>query len=260
MKEFLKKYKWVLFILFFIPIITVSVFGFMEFCFKKIDLKAGEWAEFIGAILGYIGTVLLGTFAFWQNEKIKEQAQKENDELKKLNQQSNDINKRLLDIQEIQFMPIIDISDNKPRYSPQNEKLTLTLVLENRGNSDIKYFTIEVMKDEEVKRLIDNKIEIIPDLLSALKSFSSINFLTKRNTEYIGNPNNGDCIGLKMKSTHIYDLELNNTQNKVVLKIAITNIYGSRYNELITFDINDDNSLYNKLLTNITWDIKKVKE
>lgn len=80
--DFLKKYKWYIVILALIPVITISTFAILEYGFHKIDIKVGEWASFIGAILGYIGTVLLGLLALWQNEK----ANSLNREMQKLQQ------------------------------------------------------------------------------------------------------------------------------------------------------------------------------
>ena len=68
--KFLGKYKIPIIILAIVPIVTITVFAVMEYGLHRIDMHAGEWASFIGAILGYIGTVLLGILAFWQNEKV----------------------------------------------------------------------------------------------------------------------------------------------------------------------------------------------
>jgi hypothetical protein len=68
--KFLGKYKVPIIILAIVPIIAITVFAVMEYGLHRIDMRAGEWASFIGAILGYIGTVLLGILVFWQNEKV----------------------------------------------------------------------------------------------------------------------------------------------------------------------------------------------
>lgn len=68
-KDFVKKYKLFIIILALIPIITILVFAILEYALHKIDMKAAEWAAFIGTILGYLGTVFLGILALWQNEK-----------------------------------------------------------------------------------------------------------------------------------------------------------------------------------------------
>jgi hypothetical protein len=72
MKFFLKKYMLVIIILIAIPLISLLAFVISEYCLHKIDLKAGEWASFIGAILSYLGTAFLGLLALWQNEKANE--------------------------------------------------------------------------------------------------------------------------------------------------------------------------------------------
>lgn len=68
--NFLKK-TWGLFLILFIaPVIVVSVFAIKEYVFHEIDLSAGEWSNLMGSIFSYWGTVLLGTLAFWQNDRI----------------------------------------------------------------------------------------------------------------------------------------------------------------------------------------------
>lgn len=70
--KFLKKTWWLFFLLFIAPIIVVSVFAVLEFLLNRIDMSSGEWATLLGSAFGYWGTVILGTLAFWQNDKIQE--------------------------------------------------------------------------------------------------------------------------------------------------------------------------------------------
>jgi hypothetical protein len=71
-KSFLEKYKLAIIILVAIPAIVLFVFLIGEYWLHIIDLKAGEWASFIGAILSYLGTAFLGLLALWQNQKANE--------------------------------------------------------------------------------------------------------------------------------------------------------------------------------------------
>lgn len=88
MKQYLQflKETWGLFLALFIaPLAVVLIFAIGEYALHVIDLKAGEWAALFGAIFGYWGTVILGSLAFWQNQK----SNKTNTDLLELQRQSN---------------------------------------------------------------------------------------------------------------------------------------------------------------------------
>ena len=89
--QFVKKHFLLVFILALIPLIAFLTFAIREYALHQIDMKAGEWAAFIGAILSYIGTVLLGLLALWQNEVIK--------------YNSDEYNKKIFDLQMISNVP-----------------------------------------------------------------------------------------------------------------------------------------------------------
>lgn len=62
---------WMLFLLLFTaPVIVIVLFAIKEYVFHSIDLSAGEWANLMGCAFSYWGTILLGTLAFWQNDRI----------------------------------------------------------------------------------------------------------------------------------------------------------------------------------------------
>lgn len=74
MKRFSNFFKftwWLFIILFLAPIIIVAVFANLQFCWRIIDLEAGDWSSLFGSVIGYWGTVILGTLAFWQNHQIQ---------------------------------------------------------------------------------------------------------------------------------------------------------------------------------------------
>ena len=68
--KFIKKTWWLFLILFFAPIVVISIFAYQEYILGRIDLNAGEWASLFGASFGFWGTALLGSLAFWQNERV----------------------------------------------------------------------------------------------------------------------------------------------------------------------------------------------
>lgn len=70
--KFIKKTWWLFLSLFLAPIGVITVFAILEYGFHRIDMSAGEWAELLGGAFGYWGTVVLGTLAFWQNDRVQE--------------------------------------------------------------------------------------------------------------------------------------------------------------------------------------------
>jgi len=82
MKDFLKKYKWLLSGLFVVPLL-VSYFWFVIDGFIPVgDIGKSNWLSFWGGYLAFYGAIFLGLVAVWQNE------------------QAGIVNKRLLDIEE----------------------------------------------------------------------------------------------------------------------------------------------------------------
>lgn len=68
--DFIRR-TWLLFLLLFIaPVIVIAIFAIKEYVFHSIDLSAGEWANLMGCVFSYWGTILLGTLAFWQSDRI----------------------------------------------------------------------------------------------------------------------------------------------------------------------------------------------
>lgn len=68
--EFIKKNGILLVILFSAPVIVILVFTIKEYILNTINLSAGDWANLLGALFSYWGTVLLGVLAFWQNDRL----------------------------------------------------------------------------------------------------------------------------------------------------------------------------------------------
>lgn len=119
MKEFIKKYWWIVLIIVLIPVVVFVAFAIMEFVLHRIDLKAGEWAAFIGAILGYISTAFLGTLALWQNYVFK--------------QENDSLNKKLMQAQIFSNSAFYKVGTCRALY--ERKKLSLSVFLKNIGKS-----------------------------------------------------------------------------------------------------------------------------
>ncbi|MDR0914033.1 MAG: hypothetical protein LBM65_02545 [Oscillospiraceae bacterium] len=97
-RTFAKEHKRTLIPLFLIPVILIAVYVFLGIVVK--DLKnIGGWAEMLGGLLAYIGTVILGLLAFWQNERAIE-----------MNKYANEMNERLIKLERARNAPIFDLS------------------------------------------------------------------------------------------------------------------------------------------------------
>jgi hypothetical protein len=214
-KEFLKKYKWFVIILASIPILTVLVFSLFADIFHRFTLSGGDWAAFIGTILAYIGTALLGVLAFWQNEK------------------TNEINERLLKIEEVKVKPIIDINTIQEAY--QFDVNAMKFILQE--NSIIHYFIISNLSDVYIQssKLISIKIE----------SYKYKNSVVKINIS--------DCLELQQWNTYILPKEIKRLSidysdlcfekvdidkpdsRKYELSLRLTTIHGEKYLQKIVF-------------------------
>ena len=68
--DFIKRTWWLVIILFIIPICVIAVFAIKEYVMHEIDLLASDWASMFSSAFSYWGTILLGTLAFWQNDRV----------------------------------------------------------------------------------------------------------------------------------------------------------------------------------------------
>lgn len=66
--QFIKEKRIVIVLLILIPLIGIAVF-IPLLCIDKIQIN--DLGSFLGGLLAYIGTVLLGLISVWQNEKFK---------------------------------------------------------------------------------------------------------------------------------------------------------------------------------------------
>ncbi len=256
-------YRWLI----TIAIITVAVpffiWGFFLFGNKiwgiSTNFSAGEVLGFYGTFLAFLGTAALGALALWQNKKIREQSKNENDELKRLNKDANTINSRLLDIQQAQYMPIIDIDNDKPHFENSDNRTSVTITFKNRGHSDIKYFVIEKMSNEHLQRIKQEKTSLLPGMMASMKAIMSVfsNLLYVENQEYQGKADEKTIIGLMVDERKTWNLEIEHNESAIGLKIKMINIYGHTYCEIITFDLVKSDNINNRKIENKTLDIEK---
>ena len=153
------------------------------------ELDKSDWLSFLGAFLTFIGTMFLGTVALWQNKK------------------ANKISERILDLEEAQYLPIIDILDLTQIL---NQKLIFKLA--NISKYDIKHAKII---SDYVK---DGYMNIYH--LKAEKSTSK-----EIQYDYISDYNSQEREAEKNKYTNHF------------LVIEIENIFGMKFIEKINFKL-----------------------
>lgn len=145
--EIIKK-TWLLFILLFIaPIIVVAVFMIKEYILFNIDLSAGEWSALLGSVFSYWGTIILGTLAFWQNDRIMR------------------LEERNAEIQETELK-----SKNKPDFSIDKASILLT-------NSDERELKLETLIKPDYRDSYQSLIKVSED-----SSFVVINIVLKNSS------------------------------------------------------------------------------
>ncbi len=128
--DFIKR-TWLLFLLLFIaPVIVVALFAIKEYVFHSIDLSAGEWVNLMGCVFSYWGTILLGTLAFWQNDRIMQ------------------LEERNAEIQETEL---------KMKYTPD---FIIDSILLSFGNLEEKELKLESIPCSEYKETYQDEIDI----------------------------------------------------------------------------------------------------
>ena len=147
--DFLRR-TWLLFFLLFIaPVIVIAVFAIKEYILHNIDLSAGEWANLLGCLFSYWGTILLGTLAFWQNDrvmKLEERNSEIQETVLKLNNTPDfiidkvDLASEIFDTKELVLQEIID-PEYRQKYqseiqiSENTSHIILYILLKNFSNA-----------------------------------------------------------------------------------------------------------------------------
>lgn len=142
--DFIRR-TWLLFLLLFIaPVIVIALFAIKEYVFHSIDLSAGEWADLMGSVFSYWGTILLGTLAFWQNDRIMQ------------------LEERNAEIQETEL---------KMKSTPD---FIIDHILLSFGNFEEKELELESIYSSEYKETYQSEIDINEDV-----SFLSLHIVLK---------------------------------------------------------------------------------
>lgn len=234
----------VLFLIINIIIVQIPYWIGNYFPLIYTKLMPGDILLYLGSFLAFIGTISLGFLVLHQNQQIYSKSEKQNTELRKINEQSNDINKRLLTLQESQYMPLLDVLQGKMQMIQFEKKRQISIEFSNIGKSIMKYCNYEIMSEEETRILEkptvlkENWIIAFP---KAVRNF--LKYFTEgkeiHNKSFIGEA--GDSIlsrlGIGKKKT--IKIRIPNDKKKVAIKIEIYNIYGTKYIEIIKFDVID---------------------
>lgn len=145
--DFIRR-TWLLFLLLFIaPVIVIAIFAIKEYVFHSIDLSAGEWANLMGCVFSYWGTILLGTLAFWQNDRIMQ------------------LEERNAEIQETEL---------KMKSTPD---FTIDNILLSFGNFEERELELESICRSEYKETYQSEVDINEDV-----SFLSLYIVLKNSS------------------------------------------------------------------------------
>lgn len=97
-KNFFKRYKIriivITLLLFIIPIVAVHLLfkWYWGIEFLVAEWSAGDILNFIGAFLSFVGTVLLGALALWQNQKLSDENAKTQEKFETISNRANELN------------------------------------------------------------------------------------------------------------------------------------------------------------------------
>ncbi len=81
------------------------------------SLSFGEALALWGAILAFYGTAFLGLVSLWQNERYKKDNDESQAKMEKFNERANSISEKMLNIEVMQELPILDFKEmDKPKY------------------------------------------------------------------------------------------------------------------------------------------------
>lgn len=162
------KRTWLLFLLLFIaPGIVIALFAVNEYIIHSIDLTAGDWANLMGCVFSYWGTILLGTLAFWQNDRIM-QLEERNAEIHEIELRIKNTPDFTIDSISLSFgnqteeskLQLVSVDSFEYREAYQSEvyiqericSIALYIVLNNSTNASAHNVEVyESMIDQELK-------------------------------------------------------------------------------------------------------------
>lgn len=204
--KFIKKTWWIILILFLAPFIVLSVFAFMDFALHQIDMKAGDWANLLGAAFGYWGTVILGILSFWQNQQVQE---------------NNDI---LINYERSRMAPVFSLILDSYQGKLQNLKFILLNCSDNIACalevSDLEIYKINSLGSESFLSRIPIKGK---NMASVLEAHSEVDLEYGNNNILISN-NEKIYLIIKITASDIIGLTKITT-----VKIQISDKYECKY-------------------------------
>lgn len=247
--DFIKRTWLLFFILFIAPIIVITIFAVREYVIHSIDLTAGEWANSMGCVFTYWGTILLGALAFWQNDRImrleERNAEIQETELKikstpdfiidKIYLHYGNSDEIELDLEELHKSNYKETYQSEIEFNEKLSHLSLYILLKNSSNSSAyNVESYELVVDKKAKKklftmgssvykLIDKTDSI---LLNYCIDFDSIH--SKNGVKFAKY-----CFNLNYENIyhhHFYNhmsIFAGISENKIVIQVAI----GEQHNE-----------------------------
>jgi|GEM_PF-2042492 len=194
-------------------------------------LYKSDWLNFFGGFLTFIGTVFLGAVAIWQNKQANDSSKEVNKAADKANELSNkliilteqanetadkanEISRRLLYIEETRDMPIVDIEAANRCASIKGGKGYVDIEFTNKGKSDIRRIDFT---DSSIESIINLKMnESTPNTKNYMHEFKL------ENKPYKNEHNSNGMIYIGSHSS---------------LSMEITNLFGRKYHETVSFYI-----------------------
>ncbi len=122
----------------FLFIIIAYTLGDHGTIIYNTSLSFGEALSLWGAILAFYGTVFLGLVSLWQNERYKKDNDESQAKMEKFNERANSISEKMLDIEVMQELPILDFKEmdepnyiNIQLYSMDNKDIRVKILMSN---------------------------------------------------------------------------------------------------------------------------------
>lgn len=159
-----------LLIIFIIPIILWLMLKFFDTSFfSTAGVYRADWLDFFCGYISAGGTIFLGIVALYQNKSLESQ-----------NEKSLEFNKRLLELEEIDKMPVLAISHNDRVCINETEKyISMSINLYNNGKSPITVLRALNEVNNYTKEIIEARMEI--DELVNYKIEKRLNDIEKLN-------------------------------------------------------------------------------
>lgn len=169
--------RWLIVLLIVIFITPIGLWLLLKYLdtsfFSTLGVNRADWLAFFCGYVGAGGTIFLGIVALYQNKSLENQ-----------NEKSLEFNKRLLELEEIDKMPVLTVKRNDVVCMNENEGyISMSINLYNNGKSPITVLRALNEVDNYVKSIAESSVAtnkyVERKIEEILKFMEKLDFINK---------------------------------------------------------------------------------